>query len=97
MRTDIANNSSPAAPTSNRRASAELLTELFEVLHLGIAKLHAELRKCLAVEANLFESPPPQAHLRRTQQLEKAHELFRHAEAKIELLVAHFGGSLWIL
>jgi hypothetical protein len=96
---EIMKTEGPNLPTSpivapNKRLSGEQLTELLKALRRATSGIHSELRVCLAVEGNLFESPPPQAHVRRKQQFEKAYEQSRQAEAKLELLVAHFGGSL---
>jgi hypothetical protein len=55
-------------------------------------ELHARLRACLSDEANRQMSPPPQSHTRRQQQLGKAYELRAQADAKLELLIEHFGG-----
>jgi hypothetical protein len=69
----------------------EHLCELLKLLRQTTSELHSELRKCLASEASRQYIRPSQAHLRRNQQLDKAHELFRQAEARLELLVYHFG------
>ena len=94
MKTETPNRPASSNTGPGKRVSGEQLTELLKALRQPTSEIHSELRKCLAVEGNLFESPPPQAHIRRGQQLEKAYELFRQAEAKVELLVLHFGGSL---
>lgn len=94
MNRETANRSTSSNPAPGKRASGEQLTELLKALRRATSELHSELRGCVAADTNLLTSPPPQAHVRRMRLLEKAHELFRQAEAKIELLVVHFGGSL---
>jgi hypothetical protein len=94
MTTETPSRPAPSNPAASKRLSGERLTELLEAQRRATSELHSELRKCLAAEGNISFSPSPQAHIRRTQQLEKAHELFRQAEAKTELLVSHFGVSL---
>jgi hypothetical protein len=94
MNSETPNERVAANARPGKRPSPEHLSALLKALRHTNSEIHAELRKCLAVEGNLLFSPPPQTYIRRTQQLEKAHELFRQAEAKIELLVAHFGGTL---
>jgi hypothetical protein len=82
-----------ASAAVNQPAS-QSLTDLLESYRFDNRNLYSELRRLLAKATNTQTNPPPQAHMRRVQQLEKAFELFRQAEAKIELLVAHFGGPL---
>jgi hypothetical protein len=73
---------------------ADELAQLLEANRHATAEIYTALRLRLANEASLGMNPPPQAYTRRVQQLEKAFELYRQAEARIELLVAHFGGTL---
>jgi hypothetical protein len=68
------------------------LTALMDAQRQAVLKLHLRLRGCLSDEANVQMSPPPQSHIRRKQQLEKAFELRAQADAKLELLIEHFGG-----
>lgn len=68
------------------------LVELMTTLRQAASEVHARLRGCLSDEANRQMSPPPQSHTRRKQQLEKAYELRAQADAKLELLIEHFGG-----
>jgi hypothetical protein len=85
MRTDSSNTA------TDKRGPEDHLTELLAVLRQTTSELHSALRKCLAEEGNRQLIRPSQAHLRRNQHLDKAHELFRQAEARAELLVYHFG------
>ena len=85
MRTDSAN------AVTDERGPEDHLTELLTVLRQTTSELHSALRKYLAEEGDRQLIRPSQAHLRRNQQLDKAHELFRQAEARAELLVYHFG------
>jgi hypothetical protein len=78
-------------PISPKAPSREHLQTLLETHRQVFSELYAGLRSLLAKEASLEMSPPPQAFTRRVQQLEKAFELHRQAEAKIELLI---GGPL---
>jgi hypothetical protein len=80
-----------ATPTSDKLAPGNRLNELLTILRQTTSELHSELRKCLALESSRELIRPSQAHLRRNQQLDKAHELFSQAEARAELLVYRFG------
>jgi hypothetical protein len=70
------------------------LVELLESQKLTSARLYSALRKRLVKEGSVHMNPPPASYTRRVQQLEKAYELNRQAQAKIELLILHFGGVL---
>lgn len=70
------------------------LRQLLEAYHHAASDLYLALRRKLGAEECILINPPPQAHIRRRNQLEKAFELNRQVEAKFELLVNHFGGSL---
>lgn len=83
-----------ASTPANGPTSRETLTELLHALRQVTSGLHTELRQCLSKERNLLVSPPPQSHTRLAERLNKAYELLRQGESKIELLVLHFGGSL---
>jgi hypothetical protein len=83
-----------AKPAPAKPTDVDQLTQLLKTYRDATAEIYTALRVRLAKEARLFMSPSPQTYTRRVQQLEKAFELHRQAEAKIELLVAHFGGSL---
>jgi hypothetical protein len=83
--------SNPTNPTSDNATHEDHLADLLTLLRRTTSELHSELRKCLASESARQMIRPSQAHLRRTQQLDKAYELFRQAEARAELLVYHFG------
>lgn len=80
--------------THSHRPTPEELTSSLSALRKASSDVHSALRKFLAIESRISMSPPPQSLVRRLQQLEKAHELSRAAEARLELLVVHFGGSL---
>lgn len=94
MKTETPNHPTSSSPASGKRPSGEQLTDLLEAQRLATSEIYVALRKSLLAEGNVLHSRPPQAHIRRGQQLEKAYELFRGGEAKLELLVSHFGGSL---
>lgn len=85
MSTNTTHAISPKAP------SREHLAMLLETHRRATSELYAGLRRLLAEEESIEISPPPQAHTRRVHQLEKAFELHRLADAKIELLI---GGPL---
>jgi hypothetical protein len=78
---------------SPKPTSEEHLSQLLETHRRVTSELYAELRRLLDKEANRTFSRPPQSHIRRVQQLQKAFDGYRQAEAKMELLVTHFGGS----
>jgi hypothetical protein len=94
MKSETTASSPSISPAPDDRATPEQLTGLLHALRGATSEIHSALRKSLLAEGNVLMSPPPQAHIRRGRQLEKAHELSRQAEAKLELLVAHFGGLL---
>jgi hypothetical protein len=81
------------ATCSINPTSGQALTEALNDVRLVRSELHSRLRKRLSEEASRLISPPPQWHARRVQQLDKAYELFRRAESKLELLLG-FGGSV---
>jgi hypothetical protein len=85
--------SNAATPAADKLAPGNRLNELLTILRQTTSELHSELRECLASESRRQLIRPSQGHLRRNQQLDKAHELFRQAEARLELLVYHFGNS----
>ena len=70
------------------------LTQLLEIHRRVTAEIYAALRARLVREEGRYMNPPPQAHSNRVRQLQKAFELYRQAEAKMELLVVHFGGPI---
>lgn len=92
MTTSLTNPTAPT-PAFTKPTGADPLTQLLETHRRVSAEIYASLRVRLVKEASVGMNPPPQAYTRRVHQLEKAFELYRQAEAKIELLVAHFGGS----
>ena len=75
---------------TDKQGPQDHLTDLLTILRQTTSEIHSALRKCLADEGHRQLIRPSQAHLRRYQQLDKAHELFRQAEARAELLVYHF-------
>jgi hypothetical protein len=83
----ITETNDPALPNP---VPGESLPKLLETHRRDTGELYAELRRLLAKEASVSTNPPPQAHTRRIQQLQKVFELYRQAEAKLELLVFHF-------
>ena len=93
----MTSNSTTAArlnPAPVKPADVDQLAQLLEANRHATAEIFTVLRVRLAKEASLGMNPPPQARSRRVQQLEKAFELHQQADAKIELLIAHFGGTL---
>jgi hypothetical protein len=92
MNTQTTDPNSPNS-ASVKDTDGEQLTKLLATHRRLTSQLYAELRTLLAKEASVSMNPPPQSHTHRMQQLQKAFELYRQAEAKTEILVVHFGGS----
>jgi hypothetical protein len=82
----------PCASETKEPNRADRLTELLETMRQSTSDIWCELRKCLAQERNLEYGRASQSHIRRQLLLDKAHELFRQAQSKVEVLVQHFGG-----
>jgi hypothetical protein len=94
MKNEVPSDITPSKSTQPKYPTGQELTARLRALQTATSAVHSALRGSLVNERNALMSPPPQAHIRRMQQLEKAHELSRQAESKIELLVLHFGGSI---
>jgi hypothetical protein len=86
--------STPEVRPSPRSTSSERLLELFEAQRRASAQLHAELRNRLKEWEDLFPTPARPEHRRLKAQFEKAFELTKQAEAKIELLISHYSGRI---
>jgi len=81
-----------ACPTS-RSTKSERLNELFEAQRHASSQLHAELGKMLTQKEDLFPKARTE-HRRLRAQFERAYELTRQAEAKIELVLSQYTGRL---
>jgi hypothetical protein len=92
MKPKSENTSSSATRPSERSVSGKDLFELFEAHRLASAELYAEIRKMLAENRNVLQTPPPREHARLRTLYDKAFLLSRQAEAKIELLLSGFRG-----
>jgi hypothetical protein len=90
MKTEAQTHPTASNPAPSKRPSGERLTELLEAQRQATSEIYFALRESLLADENVLISPPPQAHIRRMQQLQKAFELYRQAEARLELLVFHF-------
>jgi hypothetical protein len=90
MHSEIECTSSSTTLTTRRSVSAKDLITLFEAQRLGNEQLYTGLRDWFASDSDVLQNPPPRKHTRRRGLYEKAFELSRQAEAKIELLLSGF-------
>jgi hypothetical protein len=93
MKTEQSTGTLPVARPIDQ-TSGQVLTEALNDMRRARSELHSRLRMRLSKEANRLIFPPPQWHVKQVQQLDKAYELLRQAESKLELLVLGFGGSV---
>jgi hypothetical protein len=84
--------STPEVRPSPRPTSSERLLELFEAQRRASAELYAAVRNSLAETENLLPHVLLADNRRSRAQFEKAFELSRQADAKIDLLVSRFKG-----
>jgi hypothetical protein len=75
-----------------RYTSGKDLIELFAAQRLASERLYTGLRNWLAEYRDILQTPPPREHVRVATLIEKAFELSRMAEAKIEIVVSGFKG-----
>jgi hypothetical protein len=90
MLSEPENTPSPATRQSQRSPTATSLIDLFKAQQLANERLYAGLRNWLATHSDVLQNPPPREHTRHRALYEKAFELSRQAEAKIELLLSGF-------
>jgi hypothetical protein len=90
MKSESENATSPETRPSPRSVSAKDLITLFEAQRLANVQLYAGLRDWFESLSDTIQTPPPREHTRRRALYEKAFELSKQAEAKIELLLSGF-------
>lgn len=80
----------PAIRPPQKSSGSKDLIELFEAQRLANDRLYTGLRNWLAERRNVLWTPPPREHTRLVTLFDKAFELSRQAETKIELLLSVF-------
>jgi hypothetical protein len=77
-------------PESECTPSSDDLARLFEAQRLASDQLYTGLRNWLARHRDVLQTPPPREHTRLRTLVERAFELTRQAEAKIELVISRY-------